>query len=76
MAHLGYDKNEYGTRISRHRCDTCGEDFTVCPAQFPEATGWANCMAPTCASYDPARDVDVILANGGSLVQGQQKGSA
>lgn len=76
MAHFGYDKNEYGTRISKHRCDTCGEDFTVCPAQPPEAKGWENCMAPKCASYDPARDVDRFLEEGGTLKRGLPKGQA
>lgn len=51
--------NEYGTPVIEYRCETCGETFTICPAPALENDDqWAGCMAPTCASYDPARDVD------------------
>jgi hypothetical protein len=47
--------NTYGTGVSKHVCETCGSDFTVCPpATNPE--NWRNCMADGCASYDPSRD--------------------
>jgi hypothetical protein len=75
--HLGYTKNEYGTQVSKHRCDTCGAEFTVCPAVFPESKNWDNCLAPTCSSYDPDRDVDKLLDEGGvKLVPGLSTGKA
>lgn len=76
MSHLGYGKNEYGTLISKHCCDTCGTNFTVCPAQFPEAQGWGNCMAPTCKSYDPSRDADKMFEEGVPFVLGSPTGKA
>lgn len=60
--HLGYDVNDYGTRISRHRCETCGADFTVCPAAFPERD-WRDCMATTCASCT-CDDAGLCVADG------------
>lgn len=75
--HLGYTTNEYGTRVSQHRCDACGSEFTVCPAAFPEAVGWNNCLAPTCPSYDPNRDVDKVLDEGkAEIVQAPAVGRA
>lgn len=70
MAHLGYDKNEYGTRISKHRCETCGNEFTLCPAIFPEQKGWENCLAVGCASYDRSRDLDRLFGDDGLLKKG------
>lgn len=64
---IAYDTNEYGTKISRHVCDTCGEPFTLCPAQEPTAPGWENCMMPWCDSYDPERDVDRLFADNPDL---------
>jgi hypothetical protein len=70
MAHLGYDKNEHGTRISKHRCDACGEEFTVCPPVYPEQKGWGNCMGKACTSYDPKRDMDLLFDEAGFLKEG------
>jgi hypothetical protein len=53
-----YGINEFGTRISMHICDACGNFFTICPAKNQEDEGWNNCLAPNCKSYDPNRDVD------------------
>jgi len=53
--------NEYGTPISIHICETCGQEFTVCPLLPDDAKGWENCMAETCASYDPKRDADKLF---------------
>jgi hypothetical protein len=62
MSHIGFDINEYGTRISKHRCDTCGVDFSLCPAVEGDVEGkWGNCLAPHCASYDATRDVDLLF---------------
>ena len=59
--HKGYAENEYGTRISKHVCDTCGEEFTLCPAMGEERKGWENCMDETCPSYDANRDADILF---------------
>lgn len=61
MTFLRYDFNEYGTKISVHRCDTCESEFTVCPAVKPNSKNWEYCLADTCESYDPARDADVLF---------------
>lgn len=54
------DVNEYGTPIAVYWCDTCGEEYTVCPA--PENDdAWQNCLSTECASYDPERDVDKLF---------------
>lgn len=52
--------NEYGTPVDAYRCETCGEEFTVCPAHKDRSCDdqWTGCQAPECASYDPGRDVD------------------
>jgi hypothetical protein len=60
--------NEYGTSVVEYRCETCGELFTICPAPDPEEDEqWTGCMAPTCASYDPARDADKLFDDGDVL---------
>lgn len=75
--HLGYTTNEYGTQVSKHKCESCGEEFTLCPAIFPETKGWENCLGPKCKSYDPGRDVDKLLDGGEvKLVPGQPTGKA
>ncbi len=61
--YIGTDLNDYGTVISQHICDTCGDAFTVCPAQDPEGHAYNNCLAETCESYDPARDIDKAWDN-------------
>lgn len=57
-----YDFNEYGTPVTVGQCDTCGEEFTVCPKaderRMAPGGDWANCLATDCASYDPRRDAD------------------
>lgn len=52
--------NEFGTEVSVHRCSTCGETYTLCPPA-DEATWGTGCLAETCASYDPNRDVDLFF---------------
>lgn len=59
MAYLGEGINEYGTAVSRFVCDTCGEEFTVCPAVTEEAWG-GSCLAEGCGSYDLRRDIDLL----------------
>jgi hypothetical protein len=68
--HKGYRFNEHGTRISVHQCETCGEEFTVCPAAFPEDKGWDNCLGPQCPSYDRTRDFDLAFDDHGNLREG------
>ena len=55
----GESVNEFGTPVSTHVCDTCGEPFTLCPAQGEDKPGWENCLAETCPSYDLSRDIDL-----------------
>lgn len=61
--HLGYTYNEYGTLVSKHKCDTCGDVFTLCPPVSPEEVetkGWQNCLATHCPSYNIKRDIDLF----------------
>lgn len=58
---IGMSRNECGTLISLHRCETCGKEFTLCPARSDDAPGWENCLARDCASYDEARDADRLF---------------
>jgi len=62
--HVGYGVNEYGTLVSLHRCDTCGGEFSLCPAVTPEKKGWGSCLGVECVSYDPRRDADKLFAAG------------
>lgn len=61
---IGMSKNEYGTPVSVHICDTCGTQFTVCPAILNEKIGWENCLGIGCKSYDKNRDADRLFDNG------------
>lgn len=58
---LGLDKNKYGTPVSLHKCDDCGNEFTVCP---PAKENWGGCLSEICESYDINRDVDARLLFG------------
>ena len=49
--------NEYGTVVGVYECETCGEEFTVCPDPRKEE-GWEHYLSNECESYDPARDAD------------------
>jgi len=60
---LGLGVNEYGTIVSRHLCNECGREFTVCPAVEEREFGGV-CLSPDCASYDPERDADRFFAGG------------
>jgi hypothetical protein len=59
--HLGYGKNRLGHKISLHRCDTCGQRFTLIPPVAPNMPGWGNCLSESCESYDMSRDVDLFF---------------
>ena len=60
MSYLGITLNEYGTKVSEHRCVACGSYFTVCPMVDSNNDGWNGCLAETCASYDITRDIDLL----------------
>jgi len=63
--HLGFSTNEYGKTVSVHRCEFCGEEFTVIPPiPVEKSDDWKGCMAPECDSYDFARDADVLFDMG------------
>lgn len=61
MTYVKKEPNEYGTGTSYHVCDTCGEEFTICPAKEPEDRGWDHCLSDKCPSYDPSRDVELLF---------------
>jgi len=62
MSHLGYSKNECGTRIALHKCDTCGIEYTVtAPKADYSPENFQDCLAPECASYDVNRDMDLLF---------------
>lgn len=55
----GMSVNECGTDVSVHRCDVCGDRYTVCPPESnPDSKLFKNCLSTECGSYDPACDVD------------------
>jgi len=65
MTFLNDELNEHGVLCTRFKCDFCGEEFTVVPEVAPERYSvWAGCLATTCTSYDPDRDVDRMLDTG------------
>ena len=59
MASLGATLNDYGATVSRHRCDKCGDEFTVCPPVEDEQWGGC-CLSEECSSYDKSRDIDKV----------------
>jgi hypothetical protein len=60
---IGMRKNEYGNTVSVHWCETCGEEFTVCPP-VRDTDAWRGCLRPECTSYDPERDADKLFDSG------------
>lgn len=56
-------RNEFGTPIIRRKCETCGREFSVCPAPEDDED-WKSCLDKDCSSYDPGRDVDKLFACG------------
>ncbi len=59
------DVNEQGTPITVFQCESCGVEFSVCPA-IPDIDldNWKGCMRPECDSYDEERDVDKMMDEG------------
>ena len=72
MTYIGTTPNEYGTDTSHHVCETCGGEFTVCPAKEPWDAGWENCMSDECPSYDPSRDADVLFMSAAVIAKGKR----
>jgi len=61
--------NEHGTPVSNHKCDTCGKEFTMCPAIPDDNDQWPNCLDETCASYDPDRDIDILFMSDAEIAK-------
>lgn len=59
---IGMTVNKYGTEVSLHICDTCGDKFTVCPPS-KDSLSWVNCLSESCKSYDRSRDADKFFNN-------------
>ncbi len=70
--HTGFSENEYGTSVSHHKCDACGDIFTVCPAGDVDSLDWDNCMALDCVSYDPDRDADILFMSDAEIARRRQ----
>lgn len=66
--HLGFTLNEYQKTVSKHRCDDCGGEFTVCPPR--PITENTPCLGVGCPSYDESKDVDKMLEGGAMLERG------
>lgn len=59
--YLGEGKNDYGTPVSRFRCDHCGDEYTVCPVvPLERREHWNSCLSEACQSYDESRDADLL----------------
>lgn len=69
MMYVRREPNEHGTGVSHHICETCGVEFTLCPAVGPEEAGWENCMADDCPSYDPGRDVEILFMSNAEIAR-------
>lgn len=57
------DVNEYGTAITWCLCPYCNKEYYVCPALTDDQLEtWAdNCLMQECESYDPWRDVELLM---------------
>ncbi len=54
--------NEHGVLVSHLKCRACAVDFSVTPAVGQHNfKGWMDCLTPDCSSYDPHRDIDVLM---------------
>jgi hypothetical protein len=66
MAYLRDDKTDDGYDCSVFTCDTCGQEYSICPV--PEnKDDWQNCMEKSCDSYDSDRDLDHWFDDGNVL---------
>jgi len=55
-----YSTNKHGVCVSHHICDTCKQEFSICPMP-PNLSDWDHCYADNCESYDPERDADILF---------------
>lgn len=62
------ETNEYGVKVAWFKCDTCGTEYSVCPAPDDD-NGWNNCLAEGCESYDPDRDADVLFESSSEVAK-------
>jgi len=70
MSKIGHELNEYGTLVTRFKCEYCGNEFTICPAVPPDKENeWRGCLGVDCVSYDPSRDVDLLMSEGATIQQ-------
>lgn len=69
MTHKGFIKTEEGYSASLHVCETCGVEFTLCPAVEPSELGWENCLSDDCVSYDPHRDTEVLFMTNAEIAR-------
>ena len=58
---IGEVINDNGILASRHKCDTCGTEYEICPVIADDEEGWENCLLDECESYDPHRDADILF---------------
>ena len=73
MAKIGQEFNEYGTLVTRFKCETCGNEFTVCPAVPPDKEDdWRDCLSEECESYDPTRDADKLFDSNPEAIERRQ----
>ena len=73
MTFIGIGQNDYGTPVSMHICDTCGEPFTNCPVPSdPRSPLYAGCTATTCGSYVEAWDIDKVWDAVQGIVQREE----
>lgn len=62
MPFLREEENEHGTGVSFFECNTCGVEYSICPAVPPDKhQDWSMCLSEECDSYDPHRDADVLF---------------
>lgn len=67
------DISKDGFPVSVHKCETCGVEFTVCPAiPDDEAHEWPDCLSDECPSYDPERDMNVLFMTDAELAAGNK----
>lgn len=67
---LVLDRNKYGTLVAVKYCATCGDRFTLCPPDWAGGFG-SDCLGEHCSSYDPRRDVAVLMDVGLPIEQGE-----
>lgn len=69
--YTGMSKNEYGIPVSKHKCDTCGGEYTLCPSldEGSKSSLAANCQSDVCASYNPSNDVDILFMTDAEIAE-------